>query len=306
MTPLTTMRRALSDPVLLGRVMQADSWSSWKVLLIAAAGEPLTDEERVEFKRLTGREHEPGQLVREFIAIFGRRGGKTFAMAVFLAWIAALCDHRGSLAPGEIGVALLISRDQRVAKIILNYIEGILSQSEQLGQLIVSRTQETIELSNGISVEVRPANYRTLRGPTYICVIGDEAAQWFTSVDFANPDVEILAAVKPGLMTTRGPLLLARGAPWIAAAVSEAAGIWSGPQVGGGVSELGAHSHRDAIFDMAARVEGFSCGYTGVAAIILVLVGHGLLPWVRQNRELLDRLYAERDAETSNMWRNNK
>jgi hypothetical protein len=60
MTPKITMRRALSDPNLLGKVMQAASWSSWKVLLIAAAGEPLTDEERTEFKRLTGREHEPG------------------------------------------------------------------------------------------------------------------------------------------------------------------------------------------------------------------------------------------------------
>jgi hypothetical protein len=211
-TPFVTMRKALASDKLLGKVMRGPSWFSWRVLLIAAAGEALSEEERVEFKRLTGREREPGQMIKEFVGIFGRRGGKTFAVSVFLAWIAALCDHRAVLAPGETGVALLISRDQRVAKIVLNYLEGILSCSEQMKQLIINRTADTIELSNGISIEVRPANYRTLRGPTYVAIIADEVAMWFASVDFANPDVEILAAVRPGLMTTHGPLLLVSSA----------------------------------------------------------------------------------------------
>lgn len=202
------MRHALNDPNLLGKVMSAASWSSWKILLIAAAGEALTETERVEFKRLTGREREPGAMVKQFVGALGRRSGKSYAMSVFLCWLAALCDHRGTLAPGEVGVALLISRDQRVSKIILNYIEGILSQSDQMKQLISNRTQELIELSNGINIEVRPASYKTLRGPTYIAICGDEVAQWYTSVDFANPDQEIIAAVKPGLLTTGGPLLL--------------------------------------------------------------------------------------------------
>jgi hypothetical protein len=210
--PRISMREALNDDKLLGGVMKADSWSGWKVLLIAAAGEQLNDAERVEFKRLTGREREPGAMVKELIAIFGRRAGKSLAMAVFICWIAGLCDHRSVLAPGEVGVALLISRDQRVAKIILNYISGILEKSTLLRSLIVNRTQEAIELSNGVSIEVRPANYRTLRGPTYCCICCDEISTWFTSVDFANPDIEILAAVRPGLMTTRGPLLLVSSA----------------------------------------------------------------------------------------------
>jgi len=210
--PRVSMREALRDPKLFGHVLQGDSWYGWRVLLIAAAGEEVTDDERVEFKRLTGREREPRKLVRELIAIFGRRAGKSLAMAVFKCWIAGLCDHRDVLALGEIGVALLISRDQRVAKIILNYIEGILRGSEVLCSLIANRTADTIELTNGISIEVRPANYKTLRGPTFISIVCDEIAHWFTSVDFANPDVEILASVRPGLLTTRGPLLLVSSA----------------------------------------------------------------------------------------------
>jgi len=59
-----------------------------------------------------------------------------------------------------------------------------------------------------------------LRGPTYIAVIADELAFWYVDAAYANPDVEILNAVEPGLATTGGPLILAsspharRGALW--------------------------------------------------------------------------------------------
>jgi hypothetical protein len=73
------MREALREPKLFGRILQGESWYGWRVLPIASAGEQLADDERLEFKRLTGREREPGRIVRELIAIFGRRAGKSLA-----------------------------------------------------------------------------------------------------------------------------------------------------------------------------------------------------------------------------------
>jgi hypothetical protein len=212
MKPKISLRRALADPKLLGKALPGDSWLAWRTLLIAAAGERLTDDERGVFAKLTGRMCEPGQLVHEFIAIVGRRGGKSRAMATWLCWLAGLCSHRGTLAPGEKGVALCISRDQRIARIILDYVTGIFDDSPVLRGMIRNRTQDTLELSNKIVVEVRPANFKTLRGPTYIGIAADEAAFWFTSTDFANPDIEVIAAVRPGLLTTRGPLILVSSA----------------------------------------------------------------------------------------------
>jgi hypothetical protein len=209
MKPRITMRESLDHPDLFGRVLAGDSWRGWRTLLIASAGEQLTDDERIEFKRLTGREREPGRMVREFIAIAGRRGGKTLALSTFVVWLAALCDYRGILAPGEVGIGLLISRDQRASRLALNYVEGIFDNSTILSSLIASRTADSIELTNGINIEVRPANRVSVRGPTYISVVADELAHWHTGVDFANPDVEILASTKPGLLTTRGPCLMA-------------------------------------------------------------------------------------------------
>jgi hypothetical protein len=63
-----SMREALTEPEFFGSILAGSSWHSWRALLIAAAGEPLTDDERVVFKQLTQREREPGRMVREFTA----------------------------------------------------------------------------------------------------------------------------------------------------------------------------------------------------------------------------------------------
>jgi hypothetical protein len=96
-----------------------------------------------------------------------------------------------------------------VAKIILDYAQACFERSPILRQLIASRTSDALELNNGISLEVRPASFRKLRGPTYVAVIADELAYWYTESSYANPDREILNAVEPGLATTGGPLILA-------------------------------------------------------------------------------------------------
>ena len=81
MRPTISLRKALSDPNLLGRALAGGSWRAWRILLIAAMGEALTDEERETFKELTGRDHEPLQRVDQFAAVIGRRGGKSRAMS---------------------------------------------------------------------------------------------------------------------------------------------------------------------------------------------------------------------------------
>jgi hypothetical protein len=208
MIPRVTLRRALADPNLLGSALSGDSWKSWRTLLIASMGEALTEDERVLFKTMTGREHEPGQRVNELVAVVGRRGGKSRAMSVLVAYVAGLCDHTDVLVRGETGVALCVALDQRVAGIVRDHCAAVFEDSAILRQLIANRTQETVELTNGINVEVRAASFRKLRGPTYVCVVADELAIWYQDSTSANPDAEIIAAVRPGLLTTRGPLAL--------------------------------------------------------------------------------------------------
>jgi hypothetical protein len=209
MKPTTTLRDALSDPALLAHVLAGPSWLPWRVLLIAAMGEALTDAERPIFSQLTSRPCEPLRRCNEIAVVAGRRGGKTTAMAALASYLATCCDHTDALARGETGVLLCVAQDQRVAKKLLDFIEANLQDSEILGQLIKGRTQDSIELSNNIVIEVRPASFRKLRGPTYIAMIADELAFWYTDASFAHPDVEVIAAARPGLLTTGGPIIMA-------------------------------------------------------------------------------------------------
>jgi hypothetical protein len=220
MKPTVSLRKALNDPQLLGHVISGPTWSTWRTLLIAAMGEPLTDDERVTFTAITGRTHEPGQRVHQLEVIVGRRGGKTRALATLASYISGLCDHRDVLAPGEDGICLALATDQRISKKLLDYVEEDFNTSPLLRQLIVGRNAEGIQLTGNIRVEARPADFRKLRGPTYIAVLADELAFWYVEDHNANPDAEVLAAARPGLLTTNGPMILAsspysrRGVLW--------------------------------------------------------------------------------------------
>jgi hypothetical protein len=206
MRPLTSLRKALNDPALLGNALIGPSWLAWRVLLIASMGEHLTAAELALFKQLTGRDRAPEKRVEEFVGVVGRRGGKSRAISVIATYISGLCKH-SALAPGETGIVLVIAPDQKQADIVLDYIEANFRASKILGQLIDARTARSLRLTNRIEIEVRASDFRRLRGPTFIAVIADESAFWLNESS-ANPDSEILNAVRPGLATTRGPLFL--------------------------------------------------------------------------------------------------
>src|SRR6516162_3388184 len=115
MTPFVTMRQALCDRNLLGKALGGDSWLAWRVLLIAAMGEVLTDEERAIFAKLTGREREPCERVAELWCVIGRRGGKSRAVAALLVYLATMVDYCAKLASGERGLVLCLARTQEQA-----------------------------------------------------------------------------------------------------------------------------------------------------------------------------------------------
>lgn len=218
-TPSVTLRRALEDPELLGAALAGPSWHEWLSLLLAAMGEPLEPDELETFKRFTGRSIPPSERVDELWCCVGRRGGKSRAMSTLAVYLAGLCDYSDKLAQGERGVVLLLAPDMKQAKVLLDYAEGTLESTPLLKQLLTSRTAETLTLSTGISLEVRSASFRRIRGVTCTAVLADECAFWLSD-ESANPDVESLNAARPALATTQGPLIAIsssyarRGALW--------------------------------------------------------------------------------------------
>jgi hypothetical protein len=208
MRPLVTMRQAIEDKNLLGDMLDGPSWDVWKALLIASRGEPLTEAERLLYEARTGRETTPTEPVEEAAMIGGRRSGKTVAAAVAGTYLSALCDWSDVLRPGERGVLLYLAQTQKTAKVAFRYCEAKFDENKMLRKLVTGKTQDSISLKTGIDLEIRPASFRGLRGITTIGVIADEIAFWFSDETSANPDTEILTAVRPALATTGGPIIM--------------------------------------------------------------------------------------------------
>ncbi len=201
------MRAALSDPSFFGEQLVGESWVAWRVLLIAIAGEPLEPDELVVFQGLAGRERAPSEPVREFWAVVGRRGGKSRAAAVLAAWLAGCRDHRSALAPRERAQLIVLAQTKDQAANSFNFICGVFAESKALRGLILNRGADTLSLRSGIDIVVKPASYRSVRGPTCIGCICDEIAFWHDQDNSSNPAKEILRALRPSLLTTNGPLV---------------------------------------------------------------------------------------------------
>jgi hypothetical protein len=209
-----SMRAALADPMLLGKALEGDSWSAWRVLLIAAMGEELYPDERAIFQKLTGREREPLERVDELWCVIGRRGGKSRAISVLAVYIACLIDHSPILAVGERPEVLCMAPSQKQAGVVFGYIDGVLQATPLLAGLVKSRSVDSLMLTSGVSIEVRAASFRNLRGVTALGVIADECAFWYSEESgAANTDTAILDSVRPALATSSGPLI-AISTPW--------------------------------------------------------------------------------------------
>lgn len=208
MQPLFTIRDAIEDKALLGSMFDGASWDVWKALLIASRGEPLTDNELSLYTARTERETPPREPVDEAAFIAGRRSGKTVAAAALATYLSAMCDWSDVLRKGERGVMLFLAQSQKTAKVAFRYCKAAFDESPFLSGMVENKTQESISLNNGIDLEIRSASFRGLRGITTIGVVCDEVAFWFSDEASANPDAEILTAVRPSLATTGGPILM--------------------------------------------------------------------------------------------------
>ena len=123
--------------------------------------------------------------------------------ALVAVYLACFRDYRGMLAPGEVATVMLIASDRKQARVVMRYITGLLDSVPMLRQLVAHRTAESVTLSNRVVIEVHTASFRSVRGYSIAAVICDEIAFW-RSEDSANPDVEIINALRPAMATMPG------------------------------------------------------------------------------------------------------
>jgi hypothetical protein len=195
------------------RGRKRDSWKAWRSFLAAVFGLPMDSEALATYRKHTARDNVPSAQFREAFAIVGRRGGKSAIAALIATFLAVFRDYSAVLAPGETGIVMLLAADRRQARVLLNYINGFFSSIPMLKRLVLSRTQESITLSNLICIEVHTTSFRAIRGYTVVAAVCDEVAYWRND-DSANPDVEVLNALRPAMSTIPNALLLCISSPY--------------------------------------------------------------------------------------------
>ena len=201
------------DKKLFLKWFQSQSWQPWIVFLKALFAISIKDGEQELFTKHTGRSAFPAIPSREAWVIAGRRGGKSLIAAFVAVYQACFKVYDSFLAPGELATVMVIAADRRQARVVMRYIMGLIESVAMLRAMVVRRTRETVELNNRVVIEVHTANFRAIRGYTIAAAICDEIAFW-RSDESANPDTEIINALKPGLLTIPNSLLLCISSPY--------------------------------------------------------------------------------------------
>lgn len=207
-----TITDALSDMKLFGSALRDPAtWEAWRAFLCALFAMPMSDAEAEVYRACTGRATLPVAAFTEAWLVCGRRAGKSFVLALVAVFLACFRDYAAYLSAGERATIMIIATDRKQARVIFRYVRGLLS-IPMLAPLIEREAQESIDLTNGVTIEIAVASYRTTRGYTLAAVLCDELAFW-RSDDAAEPDYAILDAVRPGLGTLPGAMLLCASSP---------------------------------------------------------------------------------------------
>jgi hypothetical protein len=112
---------------------------------------------------------------------------------------------------------MIVAADRKQARVIMRYCRGLLASVPMLAQLI-QRDRDgvsdiSLDLSNRVTLEVHTASYRTTRGYTIVAALLDELAFWPTD-DSAEPDREVINAIRPGMINVPGSMLLCASSPY--------------------------------------------------------------------------------------------
>jgi hypothetical protein len=210
-----SLLRFFDDPQLFGPSFAHGDWTAWKAFIAALFAESSPDEATLAIYRAhTGRTTWPTAPFSEATLIVGRRGGKSRILATIAVYLAVTRNYVPYLAPGELATVAVMAAGVDQARAIFRFVLGLIRAVPLLRKMLLRVTKQRIFLVNRVVIEITPASFRTARGFTFAAVLCDEMAFWRTDEASANPDVEILRAIRPGLATIPGSMVLTASSPY--------------------------------------------------------------------------------------------
>ena len=184
-------------------------WVAWRSFVKTMFAEAQTPEELEIFRRCTGLDVPPDKPQREAWLPVGRRGGKSIVEALIAIYLGSCFDWTRYLAAGEVGKIVVLADTREHAASIMNYVKGHLEEHPKLRQVVKRQLVETVELEGRVEIEVVTASLKAARSRTVIAALLDEIAFWEPDETSANPDVEVIRALRPAMLTIPGSVQIA-------------------------------------------------------------------------------------------------
>ena len=203
---------AARDDNVFGRHFRGETWLPWFAFLAALFALPMSAEQLELYRRCTGRTSAPSKPFASAFLICGRRAGKSFVLACIAIFLACFKDWKRHLQVGETGTIMVVSADKRSARTIMRYCLGLLRAVPLLKKQIEAQTRDSITLRNNIVIEIFAASPSSTRGYTIVAALLDEVAR-LPDMESVRPDTEIIAAIRPGLATVPGSIMLCASSP---------------------------------------------------------------------------------------------
>jgi hypothetical protein len=117
--------QAINDPAVFAPAFRdKTTWASWAAFLAALFGLPMTPDQLALYRECTGRADAPTSPVSEAWLVVGRRGGKSFVLALIATFLSCFRDWRAHLGPGERATVMVIAADRKQARTILRYVRA--------------------------------------------------------------------------------------------------------------------------------------------------------------------------------------
>jgi hypothetical protein len=210
--PTIDIVSAMNDKALFEPWFPGATWDGWRAVLKAAFALPMTAAE-VEFFRSVAERDPPTRKVKELWLICGRRAGKDSIASAICAHAAALFSEGDRLRPGERALAMLLASDRDQARIVLGYVRSYFTDIPMLRAMVQRETATGVELSNNVDIAISTNSFRAVRGRPILCAILDEISFW-QDENSANPDEEVLTAIKPALASLPGSMVIGISSPY--------------------------------------------------------------------------------------------
>lgn len=176
---------------------------AWRTTIKALYGSPLTEDERALFLELSGGRGPPEGGADEFLAVVGRRGGKSETIARLAVFEAVHGGHARALAPGQVGLIPVISPLREQSREIVGYVRG-LAQLPQIRRSVIGEPRaDGVTFTTRVEIAVMTADSVNVSGPTMVTAVREEQAK-FPGDEAAVPDREIDNSLRPALAPVLG------------------------------------------------------------------------------------------------------